>query len=203
VAINEHIFVHTINSASLTQQQDKVVMAIDVASFKALFPSVADHCEPGDLEALIGSMHEQNASRGEVVMREGDVTGNLFFVVDGELNATVNGNNNQIQMGTIKAGDTFCMANLLEPGPATMTVTANSDVSLLVLSEKAFRQLEQGHLKMTGNILRMLSNQIIELCRSADRLLFNRCTGIPDESEHHKHASLMEWASHIYKKLHG
>jgi CRP-like cAMP-binding protein len=178
-------------------------MVIEVARFKALFPSVADHCEPGDLDALIASMSEQNASAGEVVMREGDVTGNLFFVVAGELSATVDGKDSQVEMGTIKAGDTFCMANLLEPGPATMTVTANSDVDLLVLSDKAFRQLEQGHLKMTGNILRMLSNKLIELCRSADRLLFNRSAGIPDESEHHKHASLMEWASHIYKKLHG
>jgi CRP-like cAMP-binding protein len=178
-------------------------MAIDVARFKALFPSVADHCEPGDLEALIASMSEQNVSSGAVVMHEGDVSGNLFFVMQGQLSASVKGHDSQIQMGTIEAGDTFCMANLLDPGPASMTVTANTDASLLVLSDSAFRQLEDGHMKMTGNILRMLSNKLIELCRSADRMLFNRSAGIPDESEHHKHASLMEWASHVYKKLHG
>jgi len=178
-------------------------MTIDVQRFKVLFPSIAKHCDKDDLASLLNAMTAQAASAGTVVVKEDDVTGNLYFVIEGELTTSIKGVSSSIDMGTLKAGDTFCTANLLDPGPANMTVTTLSDANLLALSNDAFRQLEGEHLKMTGNVLRMLSNELIEICRNADRMLFNRSAGIVDESEHHKHPGLRDWATHVYKKLHG
>jgi CRP-like cAMP-binding protein len=178
-------------------------MTIEVQRFKALFPSIAKHCDKNDLDSLLNAMTTQSVSAGSVVVNEDDVTGNLYFVLEGELTTSVKGASSSIDLGTLKAGDTFCMANLMDPGPANMTVTALSDTKLMVLSNESFRQLEGEHLNMTGNILRMLSNELIEICRNADRMLFNRSAGIADESEHHKQSGLRDWATNVYKKLHG
>lgn len=178
-------------------------MIIDVQSFKTLFPVISTHCDKNSLDALLNVMTEQSVSAGQVVISEGEETSNLYFVVEGELARTLQGLDGAVAMGTIKAGDTFNKVSLLDPGPANMTVTAVTDAVLLALSHDAFRQLEKEHLQMTGNILRMLSDDLIELCRNADRMLFNRSAGIADETEYHKRASLMEWAAHVYKHIHG
>lgn len=178
-------------------------MSIDVQSFKTLFPAIATHCDDDGLDALLSVTTERSVSAGDVVIREYEETGNLYFVIDGELVSTLQEGDSEWEIGTINAGSTFCKANLLDPGPACTTVTAVSDAVLLSLSCETFRQLETEHLQMTGNILRMLSDELVELCRNADRMLFKRSAGIEDESQHQKHTSLMEWATHVYKNLHG
>lgn len=178
-------------------------MSIDVQNFKTMFPTIVNHCDSGSLDALLNVMTEKSVSAGNIIIREGEETGNLYFVLEGELASIVASGDDSVNMGSVKAGNTFCNANLIAPGPACKTVTAVTDVVLLILSSDHFRQLEKEHIQMTGNILRMLSDELVELCRNADRMLFNRSAGINDESEHHKHDSLMKWAEHVYTKFHG
>jgi hypothetical protein len=71
-----------------------------------------------------------------------------------------------------------------------------------MLSQDAFRELEKQDLKMTGNLLRMLSDELIELCRNADRILFTRFSGVSDEPAYDKDSGLKAWAIRVYKKLH-
>lgn len=148
-------------------------MSIVVKNFKTMFPAVAAYCDSDSLDALLNVMTEQSVSTGNVIIKEGEETGNLYFVMEGELTSKLHGAEGDVEMGTVNAGNTFCNENLIAPGPACNTVTAKTDVVLLVLSYKDFRQLEKDHLQMTGNILRMLSDKLTELCRNADRMLFN------------------------------
>ena len=178
-------------------------MSIDVQNFKSLFPAITAHCDKNNLGDLLNIMTERRVSAGDNVITEGETTDNLYFVIDGELVSKIKDGNDHIDMGKLSKGRIFCIANLLDPGPAIMTVTATTDTTLLALSNRAFRQLENDHLQMTGNILRMLSNELVEHCRNADRMLFNRSAGINDESEHEKRTSHMDWATYVLRKLHG
>lgn len=170
-------------------------MTTDVQTFAKLFPSIAEHCDTADLDALLGAVSEQSVSAGDVLIREGEDSDSLYFVVDGNLRMTMH--NGELDMGSLGAGNSFCLLGLVDSGPATATVTAESDSTLLALTQAAFRQLENGHLKLTGNILRIVSDELIGLCRKADRLLFECGTGGGGE-----HANLMEWAADTYKTLH-
>lgn len=178
-------------------------MAIDAAEFRNLFPDIAEHCDQAGLDALLNAMTEQRVEAGQVVIREGEKSGDLYFVRQGELISSLEGNGEVVQMGTVTSGNSFCKASLLDPGPAPMTVTANSDAVLLLLSHDAFRELEKQNLKMTGNLLRMLSDELIELCRNADRILFNRSSGVSDEHVQENDSGLKAWAARVYRKLHG
>ena len=178
-------------------------MSIDATVFRNLFPDIAKHCGRSGLDALLNAMTELQVEAGHVVIREGEESGNLYFVIEGELTSSLEGNGNVLEMGSVTAGDTFCKANLLDPGPATMTVTAATNVTLLVLSHNAFRELEKLDLQMTGNLLRMLSDELIELCRNADRILFNRSSGINNDTTQNNQPDIKKWAAKVYKKLHG
>ena len=172
-------------------------MSIDVQTFKTLFPDIVKHCnDDTGAAALINAVIEKHVAAGDVVIREGDDTGDLFFVVEGRLTTSLQGNNETVVMGTVKPGDSFCKASLLDPGPAPMTVTADEDSDLLILSHDAFRGLEKDYLQMTGNILRILCDDLIGLCRNTDRVLFERETSTGK-------SGLREWAASTYKELHG
>ena len=181
-----------------------MVMSIDIQAFENLFPDVVRHCDKGELDALLAAASSQEIPAGEVVIREGDVSGDLYFVVKGRLTSTLQGDNEFIEVGEVLAGDSFCKGSLLDPGPAIMTVTANEDSELLMLSHNAFRELEKEYLSMTGNLLRMLSDELIELCRNADRMLFNRSAGLADdEPDRNKGSSMREWAVSTFRGLFG
>ena len=178
-------------------------MSIDATEFRNLFPDIAVHCDDAGLDALLKLTTEQQVKAGEVVIAEGNQSGDLYFVQSGELTSSLEGNGEVIKMGTVSAGDSFCKASLLDPGPAPMTVTADTDAVLLILSHDAFRELEKHDLKMTGNLLRMLSDELIDLCRNADKMLFNRSSGVNGEVAQGDPSDLKIWAAGVYRKLHG
>ena len=176
-------------------------MNITVTEFRKLFPDIARHCDEKGLTALLNAMEQKQVKKGEVVVREGEHSSELYLVQDGELATSLSGNGQTVDMGTITAGHTICKRNLLDPGPATVTATAVTEAQLLVLSQAAFRALEQQDLKMTGNLLRMLSDELIELCSNADRILFNRSSGIVEEEEQASPSGLKTWAAKVYRSL--
>jgi len=50
----------------------------------------------------------------------------------------------------------------------------------------------------------MLSDELIELCRNADRMLFNRSAGLADdEPDWNKGSSMREWAVSTLRGLFG
>jgi CRP-like cAMP-binding protein len=180
-------------------------MTISATDFRQLFPDIARHCDEPGINALLAALTTENIPAGQVVIREGDASDALYLVQQGTLSTSIQDNGKIIDLGSVTAGDSFGKESLVEPGPATRTVTADTDAVLLRLSHKAFRELEGQHLIMTGNLLRMISDELIELCRSADRIMFDRFTDIKTAAEPaaKRHSDLKEWAARIYRKLHG
>jgi CRP-like cAMP-binding protein len=179
-------------------------MTINASEFRQLFPDIASHCDEEGINALLEALTTHNFSAGQEIIHEGDATDALFLVQQGTLSASIENSGQIIELGNVTAGDSFGKESLLNPGPATRTVTAATDAVVLSLSYDAFRELEQQHLTMTGNLLRMISNEMIELCRSADKILFERFSDMKAGSEAGRpHSELKEWAAKVYRKLHG
>lgn len=180
-------------------------MTINASEFRQLFPDIASHCNEEGINALLAALSTHNFPAGQVIVHEGDATDALYLVQQGTLSTSIEKNGQVIDLGNVMAGGSFGKESLLDPGPASRTVTAATDAVVLSLSYQAFRDLEQQHLVMTGNLLRMISNEMIELCRSADRVLFERFSdmkaGGGAAAKHHP--DLKEWAVKVYRKLHG
>lgn len=93
------------------------------------------------IEALAGYLRPRQSSAGETVVRQGEA-GELFYVVEsGELEVRADG----ALTGRLAPGDFFGEIALLREVPRTATVTAVSDVCLLVLDRDRFIASVTGH----------------------------------------------------------
>jgi CRP/FNR family transcriptional regulator, cyclic AMP receptor protein len=74
---------------------------------------------------------------GRVLCREGEVGHEFFVLESGSASVSVDGK----EVATVGPGDFFGELALLDAGPRNATVTATSDVSVLVLDRREFTGL--------------------------------------------------------------
>ncbi len=98
---------------------------------------------------LLRYVHEQIASRGEVIVRQGDDGQDLFVVVDGELDVFVD----DIAVTRIGRGGHFGEIALVRGEKRTATVRARDEVRLFRLSRDGFYDLSR---KDQGIAVKML-----------------------------------------------
>lgn len=180
-------------------------MSMTAASFSTQFPDIAEHCGPKGLDDLLLALQTRNVKAGEEVTSEGKECDSLFLVANGKLTTQVTTDKETIRLGSLEPGDHFGEVNILDPGPSTTTVLATEESILLVLTHTDFRNLDKAHPIMTGNIMRMMSELLIERCRVADQLLFSKYSHVEglSGSTSGKYPNLTEWGLDILQKLHG
>src|SRR5699024_11165967 len=81
--------------------------------------------------------NEVTREAGTVLVDQGDLGREAFFVIEGT--AVVKRNNRRI--GTLGPGEAVGELALLDHGPRTATVTAKTDMTILVLSAREFSGL--------------------------------------------------------------
>jgi CRP/FNR family transcriptional regulator, cyclic AMP receptor protein len=92
---------------------------------------------PRELEAIARLCTEVEVPAGRTLCREGE-TGQEFFVLEsGSVAVSVGGQ----QVATLGPGDFFGELALLDAGPRNATVTAQTDVQVLVVSRQEFMGL--------------------------------------------------------------
>jgi CRP/FNR family cyclic AMP-dependent transcriptional regulator len=89
---------------------------------------------PRDLERIARLCTEVEVPAGRTLCREGE-SGQEFFVLEsGTVQVAAGGR----QLATLGAGEFFGELALLDAGPRTATVTAETDVTVLVVSRQEF-----------------------------------------------------------------
>lgn len=96
--------------------------------------SLFSGCSSGDLQRLARAADEVSVGAGTILTTQGDVGREAFIVLDGTACVERDG---QV-VATLGPGDHVGELSLLDGGPRTATVTATTDVALLVLSRPAF-----------------------------------------------------------------
>lgn len=94
-------------------------------------------CSKKELEALARIADEIDLSEGSVLTREGQPGREFFVLVEGEVEVTQGGD----EIAQLRAGDWFGEIALLTKASRTATVTAASPVRVLVVTDRAFRQV--------------------------------------------------------------
>jgi CRP/FNR family cyclic AMP-dependent transcriptional regulator len=116
-----------------------------------------------DLAKVATAAKEMKFPAGAVVTAEGD-KGALFYVIaEGEARVTVKGRKRL----SLKAGDYFGEIALLDGGPRTATITAETPLRTFTLARWNLKPLLQGNADITYQIL-------LEMCsrlRSSERSL--------------------------------
>lgn len=115
-------------------------------------------CSDKELRSVARLMTEVNADAGDVLVREG-TTGREFFVIaDGSAKVSVDGR----KRATLGAGDFFGEMSLIDQGPRTATVTAETPMALYVLDVREFAGLLDASPSVTRKIMRALAARLRE-----------------------------------------
>ena len=94
-------------------------------------------CSRDELAKIAGMFDEAFRPAGSVLVREGEPGNEFYVIVEGEASAVVRGE----QVATLSAGDFFGEMSLLEVAPRAATITATTDMSLLVIDPRGFAGL--------------------------------------------------------------
>jgi CRP-like cAMP-binding protein len=93
---------------------------------------------------------------GETIVREGD-PGNAFYVI---LDGTVRVDPPKGPSVTLKAGDAFGEMALLDGAPRSADITAEGEVTVMVIGRAAFTKLLRSEPQMTAVLLRTLASRL-------------------------------------------
>ena len=119
---------------------------------------------PRFLKRLADKMDEQRFMEGATIVRQGEPGDTFYVLVEGE--AKVKDANGRT-LSRLIPGDFFGEISLMDGGPRTATVVAETNLTALALSRKDFGTLLQSEPKVTVGLLKHAATLLRRLERPA------------------------------------
>ncbi len=113
-------------------------------------------CSKKELEAIAAQADELVVPAGKTLTKQGDRGREFLVIVDGSAEVRKNGR----KVNTLGSGDFLGEIALISGGPRTATVTTTSETDLLVLTDRAFRQLAKQMPSIHASVLKALSERL-------------------------------------------
>jgi CRP/FNR family transcriptional regulator, cyclic AMP receptor protein len=120
-------------------------------------------CSQRELQIVARAVREVRHKAGTVIAREGEPGIGLFVIMKGSASVTIGGS----RKGTLSEGEFFGEIALLDGGPRTATVTAETDIELLGLTEWVFRGLVQQHPSIAVKTLQAMAARLRSATKAA------------------------------------
>jgi CRP-like cAMP-binding protein len=121
------------------------------------------NCSQRELQTVARAVREVDHKAGTEIAREGEPGIGLFIITQGSATVSIGGR----KKGSIKPGEFFGEIALLDGGPRTATVTADTDVKLLGLTEWVFRGLVQEHPSIAVKTLQAMAGRLRSATKAA------------------------------------
>src|SRR3954464_12630862 len=118
-------------------------------------------CTNKELQTIAKATDELTVPAGHVLTDQGQMGREAFVIVDGS--ATVKRNGKKV--ATLGPGSVVGELSLLDHGPRTATVTADSDTTVLVIDQRPFLGVLDDVPALARNLLATLAGRIREFER--------------------------------------
>jgi CRP-like cAMP-binding protein len=113
-------------------------------------------CSKRDLARIAALSNEVEVTAGTVLIRQGDPGRECFVIESGKAKVTVRGKKSTM-MG---AGEVFGELALLHAAPRSATVTADTDMRLVVLGSREFSTLLEDVPSVARNVLAAMAERV-------------------------------------------
>lgn len=113
-------------------------------------------CTNKELSRIAALADEAEISKGAVLTKEGAAGHEFFAVAEGKATAKLRGK----KLASYGPGDFFGEMTLLDQGPRSATITADTDMLLYVLDSRSFSTLIDRHPAVARKILRGLAGRL-------------------------------------------
>jgi CRP-like cAMP-binding protein len=118
-------------------------------------------CNKRELARIASLVDEVDAPKGRVIVRQGEPGRECFVIADGKARAAIRGKGRTV----LGPGSFFGEMSLLDQGPRSATVTAETDMHLLVLGSREFSSLVNEVPTVAVRMMRGLAERL----RAAER----------------------------------
>jgi CRP/FNR family cyclic AMP-dependent transcriptional regulator len=129
-------------------KQDAVKMLAGVPIFEGLSKK--------DLSQIAGAAKEITHREGSVLAKEGQSGVGFFLILDGTAGVRVGDR----QRGKLGSGDFFGEISLLDGGPRTATVSAETEVTTLGLTPWDFKRLVESNPSIAAKMLKVMAQRL-------------------------------------------
>jgi CRP-like cAMP-binding protein len=116
-------------------------------------------CSRDELRSIARNSTAIEAPPGRILVHEGSIGKDFFVVLDGEADVSCNGK----VVARIGPGSFFGELSLLDPAPRDATVTAATQMQLLVLTQMEFSAVLVDAPRMTRKLLTGMARRLREL----------------------------------------
>jgi CRP/FNR family cyclic AMP-dependent transcriptional regulator len=113
-------------------------------------------CSDDEIRRVLALADRAVACAGEVVIRAGELTKDVYILVEGTARVTRDGE----QIGVLEAGDYCGELAALDPAPRNATVTMVTDGTLLVLGQREFTALLEELPTLSRRMLNGLARRV-------------------------------------------
>jgi len=118
-------------------------------------------CNKRELARIASLVDEVDTPKGKVIVRQGDPGRECFVIAEGKARATIRGRGSE----PLGPGSFFGEMSLLDQGPRSATVKAETDMHLLVLGSREFSSLVKEVPTVSVRMMRGLAERL----RGAER----------------------------------
>jgi CRP-like cAMP-binding protein len=115
-------------------------------------------CTRKELSAIAAATYETDVEAGTVMTTQGEEGKDFFVIVEGVATWSIDGE----AQGTLREGDFFGEMSLLDGGPRSATVTADSPLIVVVLPRERFEDLIVKAPHVALGMLRELARRLRE-----------------------------------------
>ncbi len=140
----------------MPSKQDKLTHLRNVTLFA--------ECSAKDISKIAKASDEIEVTAGHVICDQGQMGREAFVIMEGSAIVRRNGK----KVATLGPGSVVGELSLLDRGPRTATVTADTDVTLLVIDSRHFAGVLQDVPSLAGKIMAVLAGRI----RDFDRTIY-------------------------------
>lgn len=130
-------------------------MATDTTQMLGAVP-IFSELSKKELTAILRSAKEVQHGDGAVLAREGEPGLGFFLILEGTAKVTV-GDRTRTRLGP---GDFFGEISLLDQGPRTASVVAESPVRLLGLTQWSFKRLIEQNPSIAAKMLKVMAQRL-------------------------------------------
>jgi CRP/FNR family cyclic AMP-dependent transcriptional regulator len=118
--------------------------------------SLFSACSAKELSRIAALADEADVEAGRVLTREGTPGGEFFIIADGQATASLR----KKKLATLGPGSFFGEMSLLDHGPRSATVTADTPMHLLVVDPRSFASLVDDVPSVARKIMRTLAERL-------------------------------------------
>ena len=142
-------------------------MSIKTEEFAERFAGLVRGMSNDEVDVLFAALGHVSLRADEILLAYGRPSDTLYLVWEGKLAITLDAGGETVALGEASPGQWIGEVSVIEPGPASVAVTALQDCTLLTFSHGDFQRFGEKQPRAASAMHRILSNGLATRIRSS------------------------------------